>query len=74
MVGGEVIWESGPAGRGQVTETVVAYAPADGQTVEVTDDAITGRQTVTFAAVPARGGGDAAPRVPPHGAARRSRR
>ena len=51
MVGGGVIWDSGPAGRGRVTERVVAYAPADGQTVEVTDDTITGRQAVTFAAV-----------------------
>jgi len=53
MVGGGVIWESGPAGRGQVTETVVAYARADGQTVEVSDDAMSARQTVSFAAVPA---------------------
>jgi Polyketide cyclase / dehydrase and lipid transport len=53
MLGGAVIWESGPAGRGHVTETVVAYAAADGQTVEVTDDAMTGRQTVTFVEVPA---------------------
>jgi Polyketide cyclase / dehydrase and lipid transport len=51
MVGGGVTWESGPAGRGRVTETVVAYAPGDGQTVEVSDDAVTGRQTVSFAAV-----------------------
>ncbi len=51
MVGGSVSWESGPAGRGRVTETVVAYAPADGQTVEVSDDTVTGRQAVTFAAV-----------------------
>jgi hypothetical protein len=51
MVAGSVTWESGPAGRGRVTETVVAYAPADGQTVDVTDDAVTGRQTVAFAAV-----------------------
>ncbi|MFZ1994585.1 MAG: SRPBCC family protein [Solirubrobacteraceae bacterium] len=51
MVGGSVSWESGPAGRGQVTETVVAYTPADGQTVEVVDDAVTGRQAVAFAAV-----------------------
>ncbi|HEX3978285.1 MAG TPA: SRPBCC family protein [Solirubrobacteraceae bacterium] len=50
MVGGSVAWESGPAGRGRVTETVVAYTPADGQTVEVTDDTVTGRQAVTFAA------------------------
>jgi uncharacterized membrane protein len=51
MMGGAVTWESGPAGRGRVTETVVAYAPGDGQTVEVTDDTITGRQAVTFVAV-----------------------
>jgi hypothetical protein len=51
MIGGGVTWESGPAGRGRVTETVVAYAPADGQTVEVTDDAMTARQAVTFGAV-----------------------
>ncbi len=50
-VGGEVTWESGPAGRGRVIETVVAYAAAEGQTVEVADDAITGRQTVSFAPV-----------------------
>jgi hypothetical protein len=51
MVGGGVTWQSGPAGRGQVNETVVAYAPGDGQTVEVSDDAVTGRQAVSFAAV-----------------------
>jgi hypothetical protein len=49
LVGGSVTWESGPAGRGRVTETVVAYIPAAGQTVEVADDAVTGRQTVAFA-------------------------
>ncbi len=37
MVGGGVTWESGPAGRGRVTETVVDYVPAGGQTVEVGD-------------------------------------
>jgi hypothetical protein len=52
QVGGRVIWESGPAGRGRVTETVVAYAPAEGQSLDVSDDAVTGRQTVAFAAVP----------------------
>jgi hypothetical protein len=49
--GGRVTWESGPAGRGRVTETVVDYTPGAGQTVEVSDDSVTGRQTVTFAAV-----------------------
>ena len=52
-VGGGVTWESGPAGRGRVTERVVAYAPADGQAVEVADDSMTGHQTVAFVAVPA---------------------
>jgi hypothetical protein len=51
LIGGSVAWESGPAGRGTVTETVTAYAPADGQTVEVVDDSVTGRQTVAFVPV-----------------------
>jgi polyketide cyclase/dehydrase/lipid transport protein len=51
MVGGGVTWQSGPAGRGQVTETVVDHAPGLGQTVEVSDDSMTGRQAVSFAAV-----------------------
>jgi len=52
LVGGGVTWESGPAGRGRVTEVVVAYTPGAGQTVEVTDGAMIGRQTVAFTAVP----------------------
>jgi hypothetical protein len=51
-VGGSVTWESGPAGRGRVTERVVAHAPAEGQALEVSDDSVTGHQTVAFAAVP----------------------
>lgn len=47
-VGSAVIWESGPAGRGRVHESVVAYEPRSGQTLEVQDDTITGRQSVTF--------------------------
>ena len=47
-VGAEVHWQSVPAGRGQVTERVVEYEPLSGHTVEVEDDAIRGRQTVTF--------------------------
>jgi hypothetical protein len=47
-VGAGVVWESGPAGRGRVTERVVEYEPLGGQTVEVQDDSITGRQSVTF--------------------------
>ena len=51
QTGGVVIWESGPAGRGRVTETVVTYAPSDGQTVQVSDDTVPGRQSVSFVAL-----------------------
>ena len=47
-VGATVVWQSGPAGRGRVTERVVEYEPLDGQTVEVQDDALTGRQSIRF--------------------------
>jgi hypothetical protein len=49
-VGASVVWESGPAGRGRVTERVVAHEVRRGQMVEVEDPSIRGRQTVTFAA------------------------
>lgn len=52
LTGGYVIWESGPAGRGRVTERVIAHAPGDGQALEVSDDSVTGHQTVAFATVP----------------------
>jgi hypothetical protein len=55
-VGAGVVWESGPAGRGRVTERVVEYEQLGGQTVEVQDDSITGKQSVTF--TPADGGCD----------------
>jgi hypothetical protein len=48
---GRIVWQSRPAGRGRVTESVVAYAPLGGQTVEVQDDSIRGRQRVAFAPV-----------------------
>ncbi len=48
QAGATVIWESGPAGRGRVRETVVAYEPLAGQTVEVEDDSITGTRRVAF--------------------------
>jgi Polyketide cyclase / dehydrase and lipid transport len=47
-VGSSVAWESGPAGRGHVTERVLAYEQLRGQMVEVDDDSMNGRQTVTF--------------------------
>jgi hypothetical protein len=46
--GSTVIWESGPAGRGRVTERVIDYEVRRGQTVEVEDDSIRGRQDVGF--------------------------
>ncbi len=49
QLGATVTWQSGPAGRGRVVERVVAYEPLSGQTVEVQDDSIRGRQTVEFA-------------------------
>ncbi len=53
QVGAGVIWESGPAGRGRVSERVLAYEPCAGQTVEVQDGSIRGRQSVAFARVDA---------------------
>lgn len=47
--GAEVIWESGPAGRGTVRERVAEYEPRVGQVSEVEDDSIVGRQRVSFA-------------------------
>jgi hypothetical protein len=46
--GARVVWESGPAGRGRVTEEVLAREALRGQTLEVQDDSIRGRQGVTF--------------------------
>jgi hypothetical protein len=48
-VGAAVTWESGPAGRGHVVERVIEHEPLAGQTVDVADDSITGRQSVAFA-------------------------
>jgi Polyketide cyclase / dehydrase and lipid transport len=53
--GGRIVWQSGPAGRGRVSETVIAYTPLGGQSVDVDDDSITGRQIVAFGPAP---GGD----------------
>jgi Polyketide cyclase / dehydrase and lipid transport len=46
--GAVVIWQSGPAGRGRVTERVLEHEPLQGQTVAVEDDSITGTQRVAF--------------------------
>ena len=49
--GSEVIWESGPAGRGRVTERVLVHEPLRGLQLAVADGSIRGRQIVTFDAV-----------------------
>jgi hypothetical protein len=46
--GAQLVWQSPPGGRGRVTERVVAYEMRIGQTVEVDDPTLTGRQTVKF--------------------------
>jgi Polyketide cyclase / dehydrase and lipid transport len=46
--GAAVRWQSHPAGRGRVDELVVGYEPRAGQTLEVEDASIRGRQSVTF--------------------------
>ncbi len=46
--GGRLVWRSGPAGRGEVSERVVRYEPLSGQTVEVEDKSLRGRQSVAF--------------------------
>ena len=47
-VGSRLIWDSPPGGRGRVQERVVAYEIRTGQTLEVEDTTMTGRQTVAF--------------------------
>jgi hypothetical protein len=46
--GASVVWQSGPAGRGRVTERVVEFERLSGQRVEVEDDSIRARQSVAF--------------------------
>ena len=46
--GAVVIWDSKPGGRGRVLERVVSFEARVGQTVEVEDEKIHGRQTVGF--------------------------
>jgi hypothetical protein len=45
--GSKVIWESGPAGRGRVTERIREIT-AEAVVTDVYEDQLTGRQTVTF--------------------------
>jgi hypothetical protein len=46
--GARRVWESPPKGRGRVQEIVRAYEPRTGQTLEVEDERLRGRQTVSF--------------------------
>jgi hypothetical protein len=46
--GAVVIWDPRPGGRGRVLERVVSFEARVGQTVEVEDEKIHGRQTVAF--------------------------
>ena len=46
--GAVVIWDSKPGGRGRVLERVVSFEARVGQTVEVEDEKIVGRQTIGF--------------------------
>jgi hypothetical protein len=46
--GAELVWDSPPGGRGRVVERVVAYEMRTGQTLEVEDATMTGRQKVVF--------------------------
>jgi polyketide cyclase/dehydrase/lipid transport protein len=50
--GSVVRWQSGPAGRGLVTERVLAYEPRRGQTLAITDDAIHAEQAIAFTPEP----------------------
>ena len=46
--GAVVVWDSKPGGRGRVLERVVSFEARVGQSVEVEDEKIHGRQTVAF--------------------------
>ena len=46
--GARLLWDSPPGGRGRVQERVVAYEARSGQTLEIEDATLTGRQTVAF--------------------------
>ncbi len=47
-VGARLLWQSPPGGRGLVQERVAAYEVRTGQTVEVEDETMRGRQVVAF--------------------------
>ena len=47
--GSRIVWDSGRAGRGRVSEEVTAYEVRVSQTVAVEDPRITGTQRIAFA-------------------------
>ena len=47
-VGGKLVWRSGPAGRGRVTETVLEHEPRRVHRIHFEDDSSEGEQTTTF--------------------------
>jgi hypothetical protein len=50
--GSRLVWQSRPGGRGRVTEMVREYVPAGKHAVELFEDKLTARQSVTFAPHP----------------------
>lgn len=48
--GSELLWESVPAGRGQVRERVIAFTQREGQRAEIRDPRVSGLQEVSFEA------------------------
>jgi len=52
QVGARLLWDSRPQGRGRVAESVVAYEPRAGQTLEVEDEKLRGSQRVGFVPKP----------------------
>jgi uncharacterized membrane protein len=46
--GSRVVWESGPSGRGRVTERIRELAPGERIVSQVFEDQLTGIQRVTF--------------------------
>ena len=56
--GSKVTWESGPAGRGTVSEQVTAYEPLAGVTLEVEDDSMSAREWIEFTPAGGAAGGE----------------
>jgi Polyketide cyclase / dehydrase and lipid transport len=46
--GAVVVWDAKPGGRGRVLERVVSFEARVGQTLEVEDEKVHGRQTIGF--------------------------